>query len=199
MAIFIELVTGDTTGFEVYAGLAFVSRYLNSSSSAAAQAFRALASDPDAQKRALIDATRYIDSYFWQGIATGLAGGTPTTLAFPRSGLTDANGAALDATNVPLQVNEAAAEMAALICADPDVVTNVDTGSNVASLGAGPASISFFRPQSVADGNATALPTVIDRLIGRWLAGAGAQKGVGGFATGVCRFHSVPRDVIWPV
>lgn len=199
MTIFTEFLTGDATGYEVYAGLAFVQHYLGGSSSAAAQAFRALGVGSDAQKQRVIEATRYVDQNYWQGTATGLAGGTPTTLAFPRSGLTDVNGAALDPTNVPKEVNEAVAELAALIALDPDTANNVDTGSNVSSLGAGPAQISFFRPQSVHDGNATVLPTLVDRLIGRWLAGAGAKISVGGFASGVCSFKSTPRTVRFPV
>lgn len=178
MTIFLETIGSDPTGFEVYGGLAACAHYLLGSSSDAAAAFRQLV--PDDQKRRLIDATRFVDQQFWQGTATGTAGGEPTTLVFPRTGLTDLNGQPLDATNVPTLVVSAAFELTALAAADPSVVTNTDTGSNVASLGAGPAQIAFFRPSSVADGNATVLPTVIDRLIGRWLAGvgAGAPRGV---------------------
>lgn len=213
MTIFLETITGDATGFEVYGGLAACAHYLLGSSSDAAAAFRALASDD--QKRRLIDATRYVDQQFWQGTATGTAGGDATTLAFPRTGLTDVNNQPLDATNVPVLLVNAAFEMAALIAADPSVVANTDTGSNVASLGAGPAQIAFFRPASVADGNATVLPTVVDRLVGRWLAGVGA--GVpGGVITGAssrsdfrdrcglcrnspCCCSTGRREVTWPV
>lgn len=213
--IFTELVTGATTPVEVYGGLAACADYLLSSSSDGAVAFRGL--EADDQKRRLIDATRYIDALSWMGAPTGLAGGTPTTLAFPRTGLVDAQGAPLDATNVPTLVVAAAFKMAGLIAADPSVTGNVDTGSNVESLGAGPARIAFFRPSSVLDGNATVLPTVINRLVGQWLAGAGSAV-PGGVVTGgsarnhfgvaggcrgcgfaVCRCSDGRRDVDWPV
>src|SRR5262245_59674167 len=119
MAIFTELVTGSSTAVEVYGGLAACADFLNDSSSEGAVAFRGL--EADDQKRRLIDASRYIDSMFWQGVPTGLAACTPTTLAWPRSGLTDTQGAALDATNVPTLVVQAAFQMAGLIAADPSV------------------------------------------------------------------------------
>lgn len=215
MTIFVELLTGDATGFEVYGGLAACAHYLLAAVGDGPAAFRIAA--PDDQKRALITATRFIDSQFWQGLATRLAGGTPTTLQFPRTGLTDVTGAPLDATNVPAQVVTAAFELAALISADPDIVAAVDSGSNVKALGAGPARIEFFRTTSLEDGNATTLPTVIDRLIGRWLAAASPGASFAGIATGVnpcsdfrspscsrcgsspCRCGSFRRDVRWPL
>ncbi len=214
MAIFVETISA--TSFEVYGGLTACSAYLLGSSSAGAGAFRALTS-PDDQVRRLVDATRYIDTQFWQGLATGLAGGTATTLSFPRTGLTDVSGAPLDATNVPREVVSAAFEMAAILASDPEAASAVDNGSNVQSLGAGPARISFFRPTSEQDGNATALPTVIDRLLGRWRAAASAAAAFAGFAGGVnpvsnfrtscsfcgsastCRCGEQRRDIRWPL
>lgn len=172
MTTFTETVTGATTPVEVYGGLAACADYLLSSSSDGAVAFRALATDD--QKRRLIDATRYVDQQFWQGTRTGLVGVDSTTLAFPRTGLTDEAGAALDSTTVPRQVVEAAFEMAGILASDSTAAGNADQGSNVQSLGAGPASLSFFRPTSAALGTATVLPVVVDRLVGRWLASAGA-------------------------
>lgn len=213
MTIFLETI--DTDSVEVYGGLTACARYLKFSSSDGAAAFRALAGTPDDQKRRLVDATRYIDQQFWQGVATGLVGVDVTTLAFPRSGLTDVTGAPLDATTVSQLVVNAVFEMAALLAADPTVSANVDTGANISSLGAGPAQISFFRASSVADGNATVLPTVVDRLIGRWLAGAGTGA-IGAVITGAsshsdfrdrcgvcggsaCSCSIGRRDVTWPV
>jgi hypothetical protein len=180
MAIFVETI--GTTSFEVYGGVTACTAYLLGSASAGATAFRALATADD-QVRRLVDASRYIDEQYWQGVATALAGGTPTTLQFPRTGLTDVAGQPLDATNVPGVVVTAAFEMAAILAGDPDAAAAADQGSNVSSLGAGPARIAFFRPTSPADGNATVLPTVVDRLIGRWRAGARAAAS--GMATGI--------------
>ncbi|HET9893247.1 MAG TPA: DnaT-like ssDNA-binding protein [Mycobacterium sp.] len=179
MSIFTETV--GSSSVEVYGGLAAAIDYLTWNVDDGAVAFLGL--DSDSQKKRLANATRYLDQQSWAGARTGLVGATPTTLQFPRSGLTDSTGAAVDSTTVPAVVVEAAFEMAAILSGDNSAAQNADQGSNVQSLGAGPANLSFFRPQSVADGNATVLPTVIDRLIGRWLArNAGT---VGGFATGV--------------
>lgn len=179
MPIFTVLITNSTIAREVYGGLPACTTYLNDNADDNAVAFQGL--DVDGQGRALIGATRYLDAFFWQGVATGLAGGTPTTLQFPRTGLTDQYGAALDATNVPAVFVNAVFEMAAIVAADPSVASNLDQGSNVSRLGAGPANLGFFRPTSAADGNATLLPVIVDRLIGRWRAAAPA---VGGFITG---------------
>lgn len=181
MAIFTETISG--VDFEVYAGVASVNGYLLGSSSKGAAAFRALGAGSDDQKRRVIDATRYVEEQRWQGVATGLAGGTPTTLQFPRTGLTDLAGAALDATNVPSQLIAAVAEMAAILSTDTEAASSVDAGSNLQSLGAGPARLSFFRPMSALDGTATVMPTVVNRWIGRWLASAAASR-FGGIITG---------------
>jgi len=207
--------TIGSNSYEVYGGLTAALAYLTAAADDGAVAFIGL--DADNQVRRLVGATRYIDSMSWVGAPTGLAGATPTTLQFPRTGLTNGLMQPVDSTTVPLVVVEAAFEMAAILSGDSSAAANVDTGSNVQSLGAGPANLSFFRPQSVADGNATRLPTVVDRLIGRWLASSGSTV-VAGIATGVdgrsdfreaacgrcgatsgCRCVRGVRDVKWPV
>lgn len=200
MAIHLETIGG--VDFEVYGGVTAIANYLLGSSSAGAAAFRGLGSDD--QKRRLIDATRYIDEQRWQGAATALAGGTATTLQFPRTGLTDLAGASLDATNVPAALIAAVSEMSAVLAIDTEAASAVDTGSNVQSLGAGPASLSFFRPTSAQDGTATTMPVVVNRLIGRWLASAAAAR-IGGIITGTsspCSDNFGPdsgRTVRWPL
>lgn len=63
--------------------------------------------------------------------------------------------------------HQAQYDLAVLISDDPDVVAQVDQGSNIASLGAGSASISFFNPTTK---NADVLPPVLMRLVGSYLA-----------------------------
>lgn len=211
MSIFTETLTGDATPFEVYGGLAACAHYLLGAPGRGPAAFLALSADN--QKRRLIGGTRYVEQQFWQGVATGLAGGVATTLSFPRTGLTDVTGAPLDATNVPSVVPQAVFEMTAILSVNQEAGADADSGSNVSSLGAGPARISFFRPTSPDDGNATVLPTVVDRLIGRWRAAAGASAVFAGFASanpcsdfGSCRCSTSPcccgsqrRDIRWPL
>ena len=59
-------------------------------------------------------------------------------------------------------------ELAALIAEDPSVTQADDAGSsNIASLSAGSASISFFNPTETG----SALPTIVQRLLGEYLVG----------------------------
>lgn len=72
-------------------------------------------------------------------------------------------------------------ELAVLIASDPSVLSNVDSGSNIASLGAGSAQISFFAPTSAALGTASRLPTVVQRLVGEYLAAPSVSSVIGGY------------------
>lgn len=63
-------------------------------------------------------------------------------------------------------------ELAVLIASDASVLSAIDSGANIASMGAGSAQISFFAPTSVALGTATKLPTIVHRLVGSYLAAA---------------------------
>lgn len=163
----------------------------------------------DDKSRTMVSATSYIDSLQWQGTPTGLVNGNVTFLQWPRSGIDG-----VDPLTVPTQIVNATFELAVLIAAAPDLVQNVDSGSNVQSMGAGPASLSFFRPTFAANGSATVLPPLINRMIGQWLAGSGAGlagaliTGINGrsdfgrgscVCTGACTCSSGVRNVIWPV
>lgn len=177
--------------------LADARAYIDARFGPAYRAWMAL-SDVDAT-RTLTSAASYLDSLVWVGMATGVPTGNLPLTSWPRSGIDG-----VDPLTVPTAVTNAAYELGVLILSDPDLVNTVDAGSNVASLGAGPAQISFFRPTSALDGTAPRIPPIIDRLIGRWLASASA--GAGGFATGT-NSHSDfcepgsngRRDVRWPL
>lgn len=165
---------------EVYGGVTACTAYLSLSSSAGAVAFRALA--PDDQARALIDATRYLDAYGWPGAPTTPAVGG-TTLQWPRTGVyrigTDGTLTAVDSTTVPIEIVDAAFEMAAIIAADPSAFSLTDQSSNIQSLRAGSAGITYFDPTSTRDGTARVLPTVVDRLVGRLVSQNGSINGAG--------------------
>jgi len=162
---------GSDPAIEVYGGLPAADQYINAMIGDGAVAYRALvtATNTADRQRLLVAATRWVDSLAWQGAPDGYQS---TTLQFPRSGLTSADGtAATDAQQLAI-VNRAVFELVALLADDPDVLTEPDAGSNVQDLGAGSARVAFFRPTSAQDGNATVLPVVIDRLLGRWAASA---------------------------
>lgn len=156
-----------------------------------------LALTDDDKNRTLVSATSYIDSLQWQGTATGTVNGNVTFLQWPRSGIDG-----VDSTTVPTQIVNATFELAVLIAADPDLPQNADSGSNVQSMGAGPAQMSFFRPTFAANGSASVLPPLINRMIGQWLAGAGVAL-AGAKISGINACSDFDRDdersVIWPV
>lgn len=177
MALYTETITGGQA-IEVYAGLAKVDAYLNSSSSKGAKAYRALPAGGDDRKRLIIDATRFVDRHRWQGVANGADG---TTLAFPRDGLTLDGDVAADADQLAL-VEQAVCELVAVFAASSSAYSAADTSSNIKALGAGKARVEFWGPTRTKDGTASKLPTVADELIGRWLASgaAGAKLSLGG-------------------
>lgn len=157
-----------------------------------------LLSDDD-KGRTLATATRFIDSFQWQGTASGVVGSLPTSLQWPRSGIF-VNGVELDPTVVPPQVVQATFELAVMIADDPSLTQNVDAGSNVHSMGASGANLSFFRPTSAAEGTAPRLPPLIDRLIGRFLASNVAV--MAGFSSGVnpcSNFRTIPSPSVDPL
>lgn len=140
-----ETLTGVTSPVPTFGGLVAAKDYLNASSSPGADAFAALADD-NARKKRLVDAKRFLDSLGWRSIDDA-----------------DAAEAAVDMLN-------ASYEMAGLIAADNEATAAADAGNNVAELTAKGVGIKYFRPTSLAAGTATQLPTVIQRLVGKYLA-----------------------------
>jgi len=126
-------------------------------------------SDADATKT-LVTATRYLDRLPWDGTATHLLDGQPTTLQWPRSGVI-VNGVEIDPLTVPVEITEATYELAVLIAAKPGLVSQADQGSNLKRAGGGGApEVEFFAPTSAARGTASTLPYVVLQLVGKFLA-----------------------------
>lgn len=165
MAIFSVTIGGNS--YEVYGGLTAATTYLTAAFGPAYTAWLALGADD--KSKTLVTATRYLDEQAWSGEATGTVPPDPTTLEWPRSGITDVSELA-----VPPEVVQAAFELAVLIAADPTLPTKTDQGSNISSVGAGGGvSVSFFSSTSAARGTAPLLPPIVQRLVGRFLAAAG--------------------------
>lgn len=182
-------VTVGSNTAEVYGGSTACVAYLALAIGDAATAFTALTSDN--QNRCLVVATRFLDAQSWQGApASPAVGGT--TLQWPRAGVTDAHGVAVDSSTVPANVVNAVFELAGLIAADPDVVTAVDQGTNVKGVHAGPAGVDYFVPTSAADGSAPLFPPVIQRLIAQYLGAASDRIG-SGITTGTCGHSEFAR------
>lgn len=194
---FVVTIGSDPTPFEIYGGDPAAVHYLLAGISDGAVAFQAMT--PDQRARVLIQATRLLDAQSWQGQPTtpAVAG---TTLQWPRTGVIDANGNAVDSSTVPTNVVSAAFELAALLADDPDIAASVDAGSNIQSVGAGSAKVAYFAPTSALDGTAPLLPPVIQRLVAQYMGSAIDNVG-GGIVTGNTSNDDSDRhrwDRSWP-
>jgi hypothetical protein len=179
-----NVTIGGSTTIEVYGGLTACDAYIEGAIGDGATAYRSLAASGDDRKRLLVAATRYVERLTWQGTATTPAVGG-TTLVWPRTGVTDPNGTAVDPNTVPSALTNAVFELVMLGATDPDALSAPDSGSNVKKLDADGTSIEFFRPTSALDGTASVLPSVVSQLVGKWLASASATvAGASGTSTG---------------
>lgn len=173
MAIFTVTIAGVSPNSEVYGGLTDALSYVGAMFSPAATAW--LARTTSQQGQTLRAATLYLDRLPWDGTATGLAGGTATTLRWARSGVL-VDGVEIDSTIVPADIITATFELAVLIGARPALPSQPDQGSNVKRAGGGGApEVEFFAPTSAARGTAAQLPYVIQQLVGKFLASPSAD------------------------
>lgn len=122
----------------------------------------------DDKGKALVTAARMLDRQDWQGSKYG----DPQTMEFPRSGLTDKNGDAVDETAVPQEVMDAQAELALALLENPALQSASSTGTNFKKLKAGSAEVEYIRATS-----GPRFQTIIDELIGLWLSGSSHYSG----------------------
>jgi len=170
-------ITGISPDPETYADLAAANYYAGSHFSPQFASW--LAATDDIKGQTLVTATSRLEAIAWDGTATGLLGSTPTTLAFPRTGLLR-DGVAVDSATVPKEIVDGTIELAVAILAKPALVNAVDQGSNLSSVqGGGGVGASFFAPTSAAQGTAPVLPPQVQRLVGRFMATAGADGSFG--------------------
>lgn len=105
---------------------------------------------PDDQKRTLIAATEYIDRQSWKADADTFAK-RDALAAFPK----------------------AAYELAALLSEDDTLVTMLDGGAELSSVGASGVSVSF-RERTAKRGAGLVLPGIVAQLVGKYLVTAGS-------------------------
>lgn len=118
------------------------------------------AADSATKRKALVMAVRMIDRVSsWSGEET--VPGQP--LAWPRDGAS-CDGEALPDNTVPDELALAEFELAALLLADPTLVQGSGTGSNIKSVGAGPAQVSFFSA-TVGTSRDTRLPQIVHDMV----------------------------------
>ncbi|MGE3276728.1 MAG: DnaT-like ssDNA-binding protein [Vicinamibacterales bacterium] len=97
------------------------------------------AGDTDKDK-AIVTATRLLDEHVeWEGVAST----TTQALGWPRIGLEDLNGNAIDSAAVPQKLKDAVAEFARWILAADRMADSDVEAQNLRSLKAGPVALEF--------------------------------------------------------
>lgn len=167
-------VTIGASTYNVYADVATADEYYNGSTDYATWA--ALSTDEKA--RALVSATRLLDRQRWQGTQTV----DGQDLAWPRAGVVDCAGEAVDDSVIPQSVIDASMVLALYDATGSNVQTSATSEDLTKSLAAGSVSISYFRADSA---NYARFPLPVMELIGCFLAGFGATSpGVGALSYG---------------
>jgi hypothetical protein len=127
-----------------------------------------VAATDELKANALVSATRSLDRQDWEGEKYQES----QTLDFPRSGLTDSEGNAVDETLVPQEIKDATCEYGLALIEDPTLAGQSNTGSNIKRLKAGSAEIEYIRGT-----NGQRFPTIVFELIGPWLSGTSTYSG----------------------
>ncbi len=177
---------------EVYADLAQANTYFLSAVHGAAWA----AVDGNTRQRALVTATSMLERSGWRGAPTEpidkALSPAPSTqpLQWPRTGLTDRNGVAVDSASIPADVVNGNMELALALINDATAQTTTSTGSNVKSVATKDkvdvvetsVATEFFSSTSK---NATRFPTIVHELLGRYLAASTTSVGIFAPGTGI--------------
>lgn len=175
------VITIGAQDYEAYETVAQISTYAAAAIGDAPDAWRA--ADADTQGRAGVSATRTLDRQSWQGTMTDPNQGH----AFPRTGLTYADGTAVDPTAIPQQLLDADSELAMALTAGATFETDASTENATRRLKAGSVEIEYFR----IPGTGTRFPLAVMELIGLWLGGLSTVDG--SEASGVCDKTSFGR------
>jgi hypothetical protein len=171
----ISTITIGGVDYTAYASVAEADPYL-AVDPVRATAWAALTTD---QKGAnLVAATRRLDLLAWEGEK---AGGASQAEAFPRTGLTYADGTAAPDDEVPQAVEDACILLAGSIAITAATSGAGSSGTNIKSVKAGSAAVEFFRQQDgVPLQDETAYALVREFLDGFSSVGSGT----GNYATG---------------
>jgi len=159
--------------YDVYADVEDADGYIDASMSSAADTWRdSTLTDATTKARALVSATRWLDSVNW----TGEKADASQELAWPRTGIT---GVASD--ELPPQLVSACAELAMALADNSDARAELsDPGTK--SLKAGSVAIDYFRPEGNTQVQ-TPFPAVVMALISQWLGGSVVIGGAVSYGT----------------
>ena len=183
-------VTIGANTYEVYADLVTARAYLAGDINGDSLASQT----DDVVSKALVTATRILDRQQWLGTATGVV---DQVLAWPRTGLTDKDGAPIDDQNVPQFIIDASIELALAIHLDDEVATSEDQGSNLKRAKAEGVEVEFFRPtaSSRVTGEAKRFPPAVQELVECFLANPGGVSTATGASFGTSETSSFCDDV----
>lgn len=126
----------------------------------------------DQKAQALISATRMIDRQRWAG--TRSTDFPYSELQWPRDGVTDKYGDAVDGDTLPDDLVTGFYELALALLEDEAVQDTPAGGSNTKRVKAGSVEVEFFRPTLGAVGR---FPQIVQELLSQFLAGAAASAG----------------------
>jgi hypothetical protein len=150
--------------FTVYADVDMADTYLDGASHA--DTWRAL-TDDDTKGRYLVTATRILNRQLWKG--DKVASDQP--LAWPRTntGIDDSL-LVLDTNGIPVDIDNAAIELALAIADGSEVQNQQTTVERVRSMTAGSVSITNFRGIDIP----TRFPQIVQELLRLYLGGTGS-------------------------
>lgn len=142
-----ETIHGSLMGAKSYVGMMFGDAYDTWRNLVGATA----PTIDDPKKQTLATAVRYLNAQAWNAEAN-----------------------TFEKRDAIAAFEQAQYELAVIIASDPSVLEALHSGSNIQSMSAGSASITFFSPTKAGRG-ATKLPVIVHRLVGRYLAAANSQ------------------------
>lgn len=174
-------ITIGANNYEAYADVATADVFL-----AADSRLNAIwtAADTDTKSRALVTSTRLIDRQDWKGTKTV----DTQPLEWPRTGVVDRDGNALDPGVIPQEIIDGSIILAALIVEDPTLAEATSTGSNTKRVKAGSAEVEFFRPQV-----GTRFPIILHELFGDLLESSSFGSSSGSRSFGTDQESTIPN------
>lgn len=156
----LSTVTISGNPYTIYGTLSDAKLYIAAEIGPGADAWALLTTD-DQRGKMLVTAQRLLDNRIgYKGVKTV----STQAQSWPRSGVTDCEGATVDSATIPDKVCQAEYELAMALAADKTVATVNGTGSNVQSLTAGPVNITFQRATIDTDKD-TVLPVAVLALL----------------------------------
>ena len=183
----LSTITINAVNYTTYASRTQVNNYLNVEPVRMAD-WNALADSDLARGVYIIAATRRLNLLSWQGSKTG---GASQVNAWPRTGLTYADGTAVSTSEVPQEIEDATALLSGSINLDKETADNGTSGSNVKTAKAGSVNVEFFRK---TDGLLLQDETAF-KLLFQWLEASTASTAIGPLYTGNAEAASTFSDI----